>query len=229
MSSPKAGDLVWGLCLGIVVALLALPATREVFLALTGAHPYAMGFIKFAVLATMGDLLSIRILSGGWKRPKGMLVKAVVWGFVGMAIVLMFGIFASGVAGAAAAGLLPAGRGTFGRVLRAFLTSLTMNFTFAPAFMAAHRLSDTYIDLRVDGGKPSLDELLRAVDWRGFVRFVLLVTIPAFWVPAHTVTFLLSPGFRVVAATLLSIALGVLLSFSRRRTVQPRLQGRQAA
>ena len=213
----RAGDVVWAACLGVVVAALVVPATREGFVAATGAYPYLMGFAKFAVLASMGELLSLRILNGRWKRTTGMIAKAAVWGVIGMLIVLMFGIYSSGVAGAVRNGLLPVGRGTLARVLTAFFISLSMNLTFAPVFMAAHRMSDTWIDLRMDGRRPNLDELLAAIDWRGFFRFVLLVTIPAFWVPAHTVTFLLRAEYRVLAAAFLSIALGVILSFARRR------------
>ena len=216
MLEGKAGDLLWGLCLAGIIALLAVPATREGLVSLTNAHPFLLGFAKFAILATMGELLSIRILSGGWKKPKGMLAKAVVWGLIGMIIVLVFAIYSRGVAGAVAAGLLRVGRGTPAKLLTAFLISLSMNLSFAPVFMAAHRLSDTYIDLRVEGKRPNLDELLLAIDWKGFFRIVLLVTIPAFWVPAHTVTFLLPPDFRVLAAALLSLALGVILAFARR-------------
>jgi hypothetical protein len=226
MNSRRVGDLAWSLALGGGIALLLVPATRGTFLALTGAHPYAMGFAKFALLATMGDLLSIRLASGSWARPRGMLVKAVVWGLLGMAIVVMFAVFASGVAGAAEAGLLPAGQGMAGRLLRAFLASAAMNLTFAPSFMAVHRLSDTYIDMRAAGATPTLDQLLDAIDWRGFFRQVVLVTIPAFWIPAHTITFLLPSDLRVVVAALLSVALGVILSFTRRRGALPAQAGR---
>jgi hypothetical protein len=46
------------------------------------------------------------------------------------------------------------------------------------------------------------------IDWHGFVSFVVLRTIPLFWIPAHTMTFLLPPEFRVLMAAVLSIALG---------------------
>jgi hypothetical protein len=219
----RRGDLIWASCLGILIALLVVPITRGGFISLTGRFPYAMGFVKFAVLATMGEMLSIRILSGIWRRSKGLLAKAAIWGIIGMLIVLMFGIYSNGVAGAVARGLLPVGQGALAQILTAFYISVIMNLTFAPVFMAAHRMSDTYIDLRADGVRPSLEELLHAIDWKGFFKFVVLITIPAFWVPAHTITFLLPPEFRVLAAAFLSIALGVILSFARRaQSISPR-------
>jgi hypothetical protein len=218
----RPGDFACGAVLAAIAVFLGVPVTRDAFLQATSAHPYLLGFAKFAVLATLGELLSIRIIGGRWTLPRAIAAKAAVWGLIGMLIVLMFAVFASGVAGAQAAGLLPRGDGVPVRVLTAFLTSAIMNFTFAPAFMAAHRLCDTYIELRAGGVWPRLEDVLAAIDWTGFFRFVLLTTIPAFWVPAHTLTFLLPPNYRVFAAAILSIALGVILSFGRRRT------GRQA-
>jgi hypothetical protein len=42
-------------------------------------------------------------------------------------------------------------------------------------------------------------------------------TIPFFWYPAHTVTFLLPSEQRVLFAALLGIALGVLLALSSKK------------
>jgi len=55
------------------------------------------------------------------------------------------------------------------------------------------------------------------IDWQGFFGFVVAKTIPLFWIPAHTVTFLLPPEYRVLAAAFLSIALGAILAFAKRR------------
>ena len=37
-------------------------------------------------------------------------------------------------------------------------------------------------------------------------------TIPFFWIPAHTITFLLAPQYQVLFAALLGVMLGILLS-----------------
>lgn len=52
------------------------------FLKVTEAHPYMGGFVKFAILASMGDALGGRILKGYWKLEKGFIWKAVVWGIL---------------------------------------------------------------------------------------------------------------------------------------------------
>ncbi len=96
------GDLLWLGLLGIWLIVLINPATRQQFMTLTEAHPYMGGFFKFAILATMGDMLGTRILTGGWKKPKGFIWKAVVWGVLGMMITLVFTVFTGGAAAAQA-------------------------------------------------------------------------------------------------------------------------------
>jgi len=183
--------------------------------AVTASHPFLIGFLKFAILATLGELLAHRIVAGAWTKPRGLAYRALVWGLIGMVIVLIFDIFASGVASALAKGLLPGGGS---RLAFAFFVSVTMNATFAPAMMLFHRATDTYIDLRHEhrGSRVGIDDVVAAIDWHGFVSFVLLRTIPFFWIPAHTLTFMLPPEYRVLAAAMLSVALGAILAFAKR-------------
>ena len=213
----KRGDWLWLVAFAGWSSLLLMPATHQTFVKATQAHPYGMGFIKFAILATMGELLALRILAGRWNKPAGMLQKAVIWGLFGIGIVLMFDIYLNGVSGAVEKGLLYAGEGSVRRFLTAFYISTIMNLTFAPAFMALHRMTDLYVDMKCDGRQPSLPAIIAGIDWQGFVRFVIFKTIPFFWIPAHTFTFMLPPEYRVLSAAYLSIALGAILSYARRR------------
>lgn len=215
----RMGDFIWLLGLGAVAALLMVPATHQAFLAATRAHPFWVGFWKFAILATMGELLARRILSGAWGMPAALPQRALVWGLLGLAIVLAFEVYAGGVKEAMARGLLPGGSS---RLAFAFQVSVILNLTFAPAMMLTHRLTDTYLDLEGRGRGPGA--VTAAIDWDNFVGFVLFRTIPIFWIPAHTVTFLLPPAYRVLSAALLSIALGAILAFAKRRP-GPRLAG----
>ncbi|HSN67543.1 MAG TPA: hypothetical protein VLS94_12955, partial [Fusibacter sp.] len=99
----------------------------------------------------------------------------------------------------------------------AFFTSLLMNTTFAPTFMAFHRYTDTYLDLKYGDkvAKPSVSQVVMRIDWKGFISFTVLKSIPFFWIPAHTVTFLLPPEYRVLVAAYLSLALGLLLTIAK--------------
>lgn len=210
----KKGDFLWAFALAAVCGFLLFPATHEIFNTATKAHPFLMGFVKFAILATLGELLAIRIATGNWKIPSGVVARAAVWGFLGMVIVLVFGVFANGITALLANGTLPGGDNKF---VFAFLTSLTMNFFFAPTMMAFHRVTDTYIDLKSEGKNASIPAITAKIDWNSFISFVVLKTIPFFWVPAHTITFLLPVEYRVLAAAFLSIALGAILAFAKRK------------
>lgn len=211
----KKGDFLWLLALAVFVLILVLPATHEMFVKLTTNHPYIGGFIKFAILATMGELLAIRIATGQWNAPSGIVYRAAIWGFLGMVIVLIFGLFAMGVKGSLSNGMLPGGESKFAF---AFFVSSIMNLTFAPTMMAFHRITDTYIDLKYERkGKVTINDVVSKIDWNGFVSFVLVKTIPFFWIPAHTITFLLPPEYRVLVAAGLSIALGAILAFAKKK------------
>ena len=211
----KKGDFLWVAVLGVFVAILVVPATHKVFMDFTTAHPYLGGFIKFAILATMGELLAIRITKGDWLMPVGVIYRMIIWGFLGMVITLIFKIFGGGIALAMSNGALPGGDS---KLLFAFFVASIMNCTFGPSFMAFHRCTDTYIDLKYSkGGKISLYEVTSTIDWNGFVSFVVLKTIPFFWIPAHTITFLLPEEYRVLVAAALSIALGCILAFAKRK------------
>ena len=80
--------------------------------------------------------------------------------------------------------------------------------------MGFHKMTDTW--LAPMPSRRSLAQAAAAVDWEGFISFTLLKTIPFFWIPAHTITFLLPDEYRTAMAALLSVALGVILSLKKR-------------
>ena len=216
----KFGTLIWVTLIAIFAAFLIIPQTHTLFVDTTKAHPYLMGFVKFAILSTMGEFLAARIVSGRWQMVKGMLPKMFIWGVLGVLIVMMFSIYADGVSGAINKGLLwtggPAG-GFMAKLLKAFYISAIMNLTFAPIFMAAHRITDTWIDARFVSKGISVSKVIATVDWGGFMKFVVGKTIPLFWIPAHTITFLLPDTYKVIFAASLSIVLGLILSIAKSR------------
>ncbi len=219
----KKGDLIWGGGLLAVIAFLTLPATHNIFVTNSANHPLIMAFIKFFVLGTMGEVLGGRIVAGDWKKPTGLFWRAVVWGFLGIIIAMAFTIFSTGVHALISKGLLPMlTEGSMGaKILTAFFISAFMNAIFAPPMMGFHKITDTYIDL-ADGklgnmSKVKLSEVVDAIDFQGLVGFVFFKTIPFFWIPAHTITFLLPPVYRVLMAAFLGIALGAILGFAKKK------------
>lgn len=197
--------------------ILIIPASREVFKTLSDEHPYIMGFIKFALLATVGEVLALTIRRRIPSMPYYIGWRMLIWGLIGVAITFMMKTYSMGVAGLMEAGLLPGrGQGFWNKLLKAFYTAAVMNLTFGPTFMATHKCTDKYLELRHDGvKKPGLKGVVNGVDWHGFVSFTLFKTIPLFWIPAHTLTFMLPEAYQVMMAAALSIALGIILSLKK--------------
>ncbi len=92
-----------------------------------------------------------------------------------------------------------------------------MNLSYAPVMMTLHKITDTHIAMN-NGELASLirpisfTRILNELNWDIQWNFVFRRTIPLFWIPAHTITFLLPPDFQVLFAALLGIVLGVILS-----------------
>jgi hypothetical protein len=211
----KKGDFFWGFALLIWIVILVTPSTRAAFLTATDAHPYIGGFIKFSILATMGDLLGIRVLKGDWAIPKGIFYKAIVWGIIGLMVTLVFTVYMGGTAAAQASARLPF-KGS--SLAQAFFGSTIMNLTFGPMMMFFHRFTDMYIDTKYEknGGRVTMSELIDKNNWHSLVEFSWLKTCPFFWIPAHTAVFMLPLQYRVLVSAFLSIALGLLLALARK-------------
>ena len=211
------GYVVLALC--SFAAILIIPASREVFKTLSSTHPYIMGFIKFAILATAGELLAIRLAKKQWALPSYVWARFLIWGAIGIWITYMMKIFGAGVDALMGAGLLPTAQNAlFNSFIKAFFISATMNLSFGPTFMALHKCSDTYLDIRATGKrKISIANVIHKVDWEKFATFTLLRTVPLFWIPAHTVTFMLPAEYQVAMAAFLSVALGIILNLNRKK------------
>lgn len=207
------------LSLGGFAAILIIPASREIFKTLSNTHPYLMGFAKFAILATAGELLAVRLAKKEWTLPSYVWARFLIWGVIGVWITYMMKIFGAGVGALMAYGLLPnPEHALLGSFVKAFFISATMNLSFGPTFMALHKCSDTYLDIRASGkGKITLANVIHKVDWEKFASFTLLKTVPLFWIPAHTVTFMLPAEYQVAMAAALSVALGIILNLKRKK------------
>lgn len=221
----KLKDSLWVLTLVVITGFVVSSQTKDIFNNLTRNYPYLMGFIKTAILASMGEMLVSRIKTKKYFSYKGIVLKAFVWGLLGMIFVIIFKLFSSGVVAAQDASLLPAiASDTFiAKLLTAFLISLLMNVFFAPTFMLLHRITDGYIELG-DGSikkmtKVHLNQVIDRIDFKSFIGFVVLKTIPLFWIPAHTITFLLPETYRILMAAYLSIVLGFILTIAKSRKV----------
>lgn len=212
----KKGDILWGTLLLGLIMLFIVPVTREQILELSAKNPYIGGFIKFAILATMGDLMGKRIVAGEYKLSLQVLWRSIVWGIIGCMVTLVFPVFMGGASAAQSSDMLPfAGI----KLAQAFFGSAIMNLTFAPAMNTFHRLMDLWIEAlhQKNHGKITLKALIQKIDWSAFVTFNWLKVGIFFWIPVHTIVFLLPEGIRVIVAAFCSIALGIILSFAAKK------------
>lgn len=196
------------------------------FVQLSKAHPYLMAFLKFGVLATLGETLGYRIKTGNYPAANfGLMPRAIVWGFLGITIAIAFKIFSNGTPvvlsslGMADAPASMAGGFSGLKLLTAFCISVAMNVIYAPVMMTTHKVTDTHIEMH-KGSIASLlkpipvGEILGKINWNVQWNFVFKKTIPLFWFPAHTITFLLPAHLQVLFAAVLSVFLGIILSIA---------------
>jgi len=170
-------------------------------------------------LATTGEVLGLRIRTGKYyAKGFGIIPRAIVWGFLGMTIYYAFKIFGAGTP------VFLTGLGfelnmelTSSQVITAFIISTGMNLIYAPVMMTLHKLTDMHI--LANGGtirglfnKFEAGKHIVSMDWQTQWDFVFKKTIPFFWIPAHTITFMLPGEWRVLFAAILGIMLGVLLA-----------------
>ncbi|MDL2320016.1 hypothetical protein LJC45_02655 [Alistipes sp. OttesenSCG-928-B03] len=218
----------------LVTALVLLPffvsdAVYGFYESFNAQHGMIMSFIKFAILSTFGECIGLRINTGNYNQKGfGILPRALVWGVLGMGISMAMVIFKTGVPAFLAslgmddAAAVMGGVLTWKKAFVAFCVSVGMNSIFAPVFMTLHKVTDTHIlqtggTLRGFFTPLHMADILAGLNWRRQWSFVFKKTIPLFWFPAHTITFLLPSDLQVLFAALLGVALGILLALAAQK------------
>lgn len=226
----KRQDLIFIVCaVAVFLPFFVSDSVYGFYERFNAGHGMITSFIKFAILSTAGEMLGARISTGHYYyRGFGLVSKMIVWGILGMGINMAMIIFSTGtpvfleyLGMDGAVGFL-AGPMCWQKVLVAFCVSVAMNSIFGPVFMTLHKITDLHI---ADNGGSALalvrpwkmGELMSRINWKTQWGFVFKKTIPLFWFPAHTVTFLLPPSGRVLCAALLGVVIGVLLAIAARK------------
>ena len=195
-------------------------------------HGMVTSFVKFAILATLGESIGLRITKGVYNQSGyGLLPRAIVWGILGLTIAMAFQIFSKGTPvfleymGINDAEKTMADNFGIKKLLVAFSISTTMNLIYAPVMMTIHKITDVHII--TNGGtiaglfKPiKFGQIIANLNWTVHYNFVFKKTIPFFWIPAHTLTFLLPADYRVLFAAVLGIMLGVLLAIASLKSIK---------
>ena len=235
----KLKDLLFALfVIAFFLPFAFIPEVMDFYKQFNSEHAYIMSAIKFAILATLGEVIGLRIKTGNFRVPGfGILPRAMVWAVLGVSIKMAFVIFASGAPKmlASMGVVFPAEYAAnpssilahsifetkeWIHVLCSFSVSASMNLFFAPVFMTFHKMTDTHIN--ETGGtipgffknKIHFGRILGDVNWNVQWGFVFMKTIPFFWIPAHTITFMMPPETRILIAAALGIVLGVFMAIS---------------
>ncbi|MBM4352419.1 MAG: hypothetical protein FJ109_01265 [Deltaproteobacteria bacterium] len=173
----------------------------EVYVAWVKGNPLLSAAIQFAILGTLGEVISNVVRTRRIEWPFGVLttlLKMVAWAVLGVLIKYGF----AGCKGAVAAlldhGLLPQQLGE--GIGWAASVSVTANLFFGPQMMAFHRLEDNLID--------------RKWDFTGIQK--AWATLIWFWIPAHTVTFMMPPDYQIGLAAAWSLVLGLIMGLTNK-------------
>lgn len=214
----------------VILGFAFIPGAWDWFISATKHHGLLMSFFKFAILGTFGEMLSLRIKEGVYyKEGFGLLPKMLVWGVLGVVIASAMTIFKTGTVVLLEKGFHIkkaawwfAGNLSWGKFFVALCVSVLMNTLFAPVFMTFHKITDIHI--AETGGTLAgffssplnvQKTLAEKINWNIQYGFVFKKTIPLFWYPAHTITFLLPGTLQVLFAAFLGVALGVILSIKK--------------
>jgi hypothetical protein len=161
-------------------------------------------FIQFFILGTLGELVGMAVSRKTVsKNVLEWFLKAIVWGLLGIVIKYAFRGYVGFVNALVDHHMLPAvfGPDPSTLVLRAFALSFFMNAQFGPLLMFLHRTTDNLITR--SKGYSGIDKSLWTLLW--------------FWLPAHTLTFSLPGDYQIGVAALLSVALGIIMGYTKRK------------
>ena len=227
----KRQDLYFALVmLAIFLPFFLSPELYAWYKTFNAEHAMIMAFLKFAILSTLGEMLGCRISTGNYTHPTfGAMPRMVVWGLLGMAISMAMTVFSAGIPA-----FITAMGGTelvdqfymegitFGKFVVALAISVMMNTFFAPVFMTFHKITDAHIaecggSLKALITPIPMQRLIKSINWDVQWGFIFKKTIPLFWYPAHTITFMLPGELRVLFAALLGVALGVILAIGLKK------------
>lgn len=171
----------------------------EFYINFVKMYPLQSSFVQFAILGFFGEFISFffkRKLKNIGNIPQ-IILKIVAWGVLGIIIKMGF----TGCRGALDS-LIEHGiffnlkDGTF---FYSFSLSTLTNIFFGPQMMLFHRFEENII--------------MGKKDFKG-IEFSIL-SLLWFWIPAHTITFLLPKDFQIGVAALWSVVLGIILSVKR--------------
>ena len=169
------------------------------YVELVKAYPIYSAMIQFAVLGTFGDIISKWMQQGNVFMPYKvsiLFLKMLEWAFLAITIKYAFVGFHGFVDSLVSHQLVPE-LGLFGT---AFTVSVTMNLQFGLLLVILHRFLDNLIAQQ--NNWINIDKGMWSLIW--------------FWIPAHTITFMLDKPYQIGLAAIWSVVLGFILGYYNR-------------
>ena len=167
------------------------------------SHPILMAIVQFAILGTFGEVVSKWIIKKKIHSPfqvKMILWKMIVWAILAVCIKYAFVGIIGFVDALIDHKMLPEFFAKAG-FARAFSISFLINIQFGLFLVIFHRVLDNLV--------------LTDKNWKGLHKGML--SLLWFWVPAHTVTFMLPKVYQIGLAAMWSVMLGIILGFFNRK------------
>jgi len=203
--------------LGSIALIVFAVAFTSEFEYSTKNYPFMMGFLKFFLLGTFGELLKYRISNGHWKLDH-ISERSMVWGVFGCWFTMVFAGFSFLVDGLINIGLWPSGVYIMPDFIWVALSKglwLNVLGMFGWGMMVTHEYFNFVISQRWTVF--SLRKFAEHVD-RNFILVFIPKTLALFWVLANGFTFTLPYEWRVFTAALLAVVLGFLLSVGKKKS-----------
>ncbi len=163
-------------------------------------YPLYSAMIQFALLGTLGDIISKWMQQNKIFLPYSwsvILLKMIEWAIIAITIKYAFVGFKAFVNGLEAHHLIP----QLGKFGRAFAISLSMNLQYGIFLVIFHRFLDNLI--------------AKQNNWKNIHKG--MYSLVWFWIPAHTITFMLPRPYQIGLAAVWSVVLGIILGFYNKK------------
>ncbi len=170
------------------------------YILLVKSHPIIMAMIQFAILGTFGEIISKWIINKKVFLPFNpmiLILKMLEWAILAVFIKYAFTGFHGFIDTLVAHEMLPKLNSFF----NAFAISVATNVQFGLFLVLFHRVLDNIV--------------MREKNWNNIDKG--FYSLFWFWIPAHTITFMLPRIYQIGLAALWSVALGVILGFYNKK------------
>jgi hypothetical protein len=172
----------------------------QYYILLVKTHPIIMAMIQFAILGTFGEIISKWIINKKISLPfrvNILILKMLEWAILAVFIKYAFAGFHGFIETLINNGMLP----KLNLFFKAFAISVATNIQFGLFLVLFHRILDNLV--------------MREKNWNNIDKgFYSLLW---FWIPAHTITFMLPKVYQIGLAALWSVALGIILGFYNKK------------